>query len=105
MQIYANLDDLVEAIKRDELPSRLLSPGGAAAVLGVTRNAVYELCRRGVLPSWRAERFIFVDAVAVEDRAAAVARARKRAAARARARARMIERARVNSEGDQYAVG
>lgn len=105
MKIYANLGELIEAIKRDELPARLVSAGGAASTLGVTRNAVYDMCRRGSLPCWRAERVILIDADAVEGRVRAIARNLERAAARARARERMLERAQAQSEGDRYAVG
>lgn len=69
MKRFKTIDDLVEAIKRDQLPPHLISPGAAAATLGITRQSVHALCRRGVLPSWYAERVILIDEAAVESRA------------------------------------
>jgi hypothetical protein len=53
------------AIKRDELPPRVVSPGAACAVLGITRQSMHQLCKRGVLPSWYADRVILIDLDAV----------------------------------------
>lgn len=68
MKVYKTLDDMVEAIKRDELPEHIISPGAAAAALGVTRQTVHDFCKRGTLPCWRAERVILIDGDAVQAR-------------------------------------
>jgi hypothetical protein len=37
----------------DEFQGRMVSPGGAAALLGVSRKTVHELCERGALRVYR----------------------------------------------------
>lgn len=66
MKRFKNVDEMVEAIKRDELPKHLVSPGAACAVLGISRQAMHELCKRGTIPSFYAERVILIDAEAVQ---------------------------------------
>lgn len=68
MKHFKTLDDLVEAIKRDELPAHIISPGAACAVLGITRQTVHDLCKRDKLPCWTAERVILIDGDAVQAR-------------------------------------
>jgi hypothetical protein len=69
MKHFKKLDDLVEAIKRDEIPAHVVSPGAACAVLGISRQTLHDLLKRDKLPSWGAERVILVDAEAVQARA------------------------------------
>jgi len=69
MQRFKTVDEMVEAIKRDELPKHVLSPGAAAAALNITRQSLHELCKRGSLPCWQAERVILIDGDAVQARA------------------------------------
>lgn len=69
MKRFRTINSMVAAIRRDELPKNLISPGAAAAALGITRQSVHELCHRGKLPSWYAERVILIDANAVQARA------------------------------------
>lgn len=69
MKHFKNLDEMVQAIKQDELPKHVISPGAAAAVLGITRQSVHDLCKRGTLPCWYAERVILIDGKAVQRRA------------------------------------
>lgn len=69
MKHFKTLDEMVEAIKRDELPRHIVSPGAACAVLGITRQSVHDLCKRGSLPCWYAERVILIDGDAVQARA------------------------------------
>lgn len=69
MKHFKTLDDLVEAIKRDELPRHIISPGAACAVLGITRQGVHDLCKRDSLPCWGAERVVLIDGDAVQARA------------------------------------
>lgn len=69
MKHFQTLDEMVEAIKRNELPEHIISPGAAAAALGITRQGIHDLCKRGSLPSWYAERVILIDGQAVQARA------------------------------------
>ena len=69
MRHFKTLDELVEAIKLDEIPSNVVSPGHACAVLGITRQTLHDLLKRDKLPSWSSERVILVDADAVQARA------------------------------------
>jgi excisionase family DNA binding protein len=39
----------------DEHGGRLVSPGGAAALLGLSRQTVYTLCKRGELRAFRSD--------------------------------------------------
>ena len=39
----------------DEFDGHLVSPGGAAHLLGVSRKTVHTLCKRGALRSYRSE--------------------------------------------------
>jgi Helix-turn-helix domain len=39
----------------DEFEGHLVSPGGAAHLLGVSRKTVHTLCKRGALRSYRSE--------------------------------------------------
>lgn len=69
MKHFKTLDDMVEAIKRNELPEHIISPGAACEVLGITRQTVHDLCKRDKLPCWTAERVILIDGEAVQARA------------------------------------
>ncbi len=68
MKRYKTIEQLVDAIRRGDIPRRVISPGAAAAALGITRQSTHELCHRGVLRSWYAERIILIDEKAVQDR-------------------------------------
>jgi len=39
----------------DEYGGRLVSPGGAAALLGLSRQTIHTLCKRGELRAFRSE--------------------------------------------------
>jgi len=69
MKRFKTIKGMVEAMKRDEIPTDVVSPGAAAAALGISRQSVHELCHRGSLPSWYAERVILIDMKAVRARA------------------------------------
>lgn len=71
MKRFRTVSDLLEAVKRGELPRNVISPGAAAAALGITRQGVRDLCVRDVLPAWYAERVILIDGAAVQSRAKA----------------------------------
>lgn len=59
---FKSLQHMLEAMKRGEVPVGVVSPGGAAGVLGITRQAVHERIKRGTLRAWGYEGYIFVDA-------------------------------------------
>ena len=39
----------------DEYGGRMISPGGAAALLGLSRQTIYTLCKRGELNAFRSD--------------------------------------------------
>jgi Helix-turn-helix domain len=39
----------------DEFGGRMVSPGGAAALLGLSRQTIYTLCKRGELRAFRSD--------------------------------------------------
>jgi excisionase family DNA binding protein len=39
----------------DRYGGRMVSPGGAAALLGLTRQTIYTLCKRGELNAYRSD--------------------------------------------------
>lgn len=57
---FETLPELVDAIKNGEIPREVMSPGGAASKLGVTRQAIHDRIRRGSLRAWTAPGVIFV---------------------------------------------
>lgn len=66
MKRFKSLNAMVEAIKRNELPKNIVSPGAACAVLGISRQSMHDLCKRGTIPAWYAERVILIDEDAVQ---------------------------------------
>lgn len=68
MKKYRTVSALVEATKRGEVPNDVISPGAAAAALGVTRQTLYGLLKTGTLRSWCAERVILVSTLDVKNR-------------------------------------
>jgi hypothetical protein len=58
---FKTKDQLVKAFESGEIPKKVLSPGGVATVLGISRQAVYQRIRRGTLNAWTAEGIILVD--------------------------------------------
>lgn len=61
MKKYATLDLLVEDLKSGVIPSGVVSPGGAASALGITRQAVHQRLHSGSLQGWAAEGVILID--------------------------------------------
>ncbi len=61
MKIYKTISELVEAMKSEDIPSDVVSPGGAAAMLGVTRQAINDRLHNGnSLEAWGAEGVILI---------------------------------------------
>lgn len=67
MKKYRTLALLVEDLKKGVIPSSVISPGAAASILGVTRQAIHNRIKTGSFPSWTAEGVILIDADAVND--------------------------------------
>lgn len=58
---FDSLAEMVEAMKREEIPSDVVSPGRAAAMLGVTRQAVNDrLYHSNTLDAWTAEGYLLI---------------------------------------------
>ena len=65
-----------------EFEGRLVSPGGAAHLLGLSRKTVYTLCKRGELRAFRSDenadrytpRWVYIPLVDVRDYALKVGR-------------------------------
>lgn len=72
---FDTVAEMVEAMKRDEIPVYVSSPGPCSAALGITRQSLHALLHRGTLPSWSAPGIILVDFKAVELRVKAKAQA------------------------------
>lgn len=76
MKIYKTLSEMVEAMKSDDIPSDVVSPGGAAAMLGVTRQAINDRLHNGnSLEAWSAEGVILISVKSIK-----LARKKKRLA-------------------------
>lgn len=61
MKRYQSIGELAQAIKRGEVPTRVVSPALAAASLGCTRQAVHDRIKRGTLRAWGAEGVVLID--------------------------------------------
>jgi hypothetical protein len=65
-----------------EFDGRLISPGGAAMLLGLSRKTVYTLCKRGELRAFRSDaeasrglpRWVYIPIVDIRDYAEKVGR-------------------------------
>jgi hypothetical protein len=76
VKTYKTLCELVEAMKSDEIPSDVVSPGGAAGMLGVTRQAINDRLHNGnSLEAWSAEGVILISSRSIK-----LARKKKRLA-------------------------
>ena len=61
MKTYKTLAKLVEAMKSDEVPEDVISPGRAATMLGVSRQAIHDRLRNNEsLEAWGAEGVILI---------------------------------------------
>jgi hypothetical protein len=61
MKKYKTIEKLLEAVDAGEIPHGCVSPGGAAAMLGITRQSVnYRVHHSCTLEAWGAEGYIFI---------------------------------------------
>lgn len=61
MKTYKSLDELIAAFESGEIPAGVVSPGGAANMLGVSRQAINDRLYHGnSLQAWGAEGYIFI---------------------------------------------
>lgn len=67
MQSYSSLSELVSAITSGEIPADVVSPGHAAALLGVTRQAINDRIHRSKsLEAWGAEGTVLISMRSIE---------------------------------------
>lgn len=67
MKTYKTISDMVEAMKSDEIPADVVSPGAAAAMLGVTRQAINDRLHNGnSLEAWSAEGTILISVKSIK---------------------------------------
>lgn len=66
MKKYRRLSGLVAAMKRDEIPEDVVSPGSAAACLGISRQALHQRLKCGSIEAWAAEGVILVSMKSVK---------------------------------------
>jgi hypothetical protein len=62
MKRYRTLAAMMRAMQDGEIPANVVSPGGAANALGITRQAVHSRINNGTLRAWGAEGYILIDA-------------------------------------------
>ena len=61
MKVYKTVAKLADAIASGEVPSEVVSPGYAAALLGVTRQAINDRIHRSrSLEAWGAEGTVLI---------------------------------------------
>lgn len=67
---YRTIGAMAAALRDGEIPASVLSPGGAADALGVTRQAIHDRIKRGTLRAWLTDDgYILVDAREVRSEA------------------------------------
>lgn len=57
---YASLAELVEALKNDQIPTSVVSPGSAAHLLGTSRQLINYYMKTGALDVWKAEGNVLI---------------------------------------------
>lgn len=68
MKTYKTLNELLEAVESREIPVEVVSPGGAAARLGVTRQAINDRLYNGnSLEAWGAEGYILISVKSINE--------------------------------------
>lgn len=67
METYKTIAELVAAIQSDKIPADVVSPGGAAQMLGVTRQAINDrIHRSNSLEAWGAEGIVLISVRSIE---------------------------------------
>jgi hypothetical protein len=67
MKTYDSVSDLASAIASGEIPEEVISPGAAAAKLGVTRQAINDrIHKSNSLEAWGAEGVVLISVRSVE---------------------------------------
>lgn len=66
MKKFRTMREMVQAMKDDEIPANVVSPGAAAAALGISRQSVHLRLLRGTLMGWSAEGVVLIDAQALK---------------------------------------
>jgi hypothetical protein len=61
MKTFESVRRMAEAIAAGEVPTDVVSPGQAAEVLGVTRQAVHQRLMRGTLRGWAADGVVLIE--------------------------------------------
>jgi hypothetical protein len=61
MKKFKTIEKLLEAVEAGEIPHGCVSPGGAAAMLGITRQSVnYRVHHSCTLEAWGAEGYVLI---------------------------------------------
>ena len=58
---FDSIAEMAQAIRAGKVPTRVVSPGLAAAAFGITRQAVWQRIQAGKLRAWWAEGVILID--------------------------------------------
>jgi len=68
MKNFKSVSELANAIASGEIPSEVVSPGHAAALLGVTRQAINDRIHRSKsLDAWGAEGTVLISMRSIEE--------------------------------------
>lgn len=68
MKKYKTLELLIQDIKDNKIPANVVSPGAAATMLGITRQAVQErIYKSQSLDAWIAEGVVLVSVESIKD--------------------------------------
>ncbi len=67
MKTYKTIEDMLAAVEAGEVPTHSVSPGGAAQMLGVTRQAINDRLHNGnSLDAWGAEGYILISVESIQ---------------------------------------
>lgn len=60
MKKFKSIGQMAKALRDGEIPADVVSPGAAAATLGISRQAVRDRMVRGTLESWTADGVVLI---------------------------------------------
>lgn len=67
MKLYETIAELMQDVASGEIPEELVSPGGAARMLGVTRQAINDRIHKSKsLEAWGAEGVVLISVRSIE---------------------------------------